>query len=324
MRALVTGATGFVGGHLVDRLLERGDTVTALVRAPARAAEAASRGVRLVPGDLSDHDALRQAVRDQDVVYHVAALTGAVDEAEFMLANRDGTANLAQAVVGAGATARFVLVSSMAAGGPSRYGIPKEADGRDQPVTMYGRSKLAAESVLRGELLSWTILRPPTVYGPRDRDNLLTVFRAARLGVAPVFGDGSMELSIVHVLDLADAIVRAGTMAGLDGRVFYVNHPEILTSAGLVRAIGREMGRDVTLLPIPEWLARTALNASGLWAAALRRKTILRADKANEFYQEAWTGNSTPFIEATGWEPQWSLAPGLVNTATWYREHGWL
>lgn len=324
MKALVTGATGFVGGHLMERLLERGDTVTALVRSPARAAEAAAQGVRLIKGDLADLAALRAATLDQDVVYHVAALTGAVDEAEFMLANRDGTANLARATVAAGGSARFVLVSSMAAGGPSRRGALKAADGHDQPVTMYGRSKLAAELVLRGEPLGWTVLRPPTVYGPRDRDNLLTVFKAARLGVAPVFGDGSMELSIIHVVDLVNAIVCAGTMPGLEHRVFYVNHPEVITSAELVRTIGQEMGKEITLLPVPEWVARTALNATGLWARALGRKTILRADKANEFYQEAWTGDATPFSAATGWHPRWSLAAGVADTAAWYRKAGWL
>ena len=97
MRALVTGSTGFVGGHLVDRLLARGDDVTALVRTPARAAGFAERGVRLVTGDLGDKEALREATRGQDVVYHVAALTGAVNEAAFLAANRDGTVNVAQA-----------------------------------------------------------------------------------------------------------------------------------------------------------------------------------------------------------------------------------
>ena len=324
MKALVTGATGFVGGHLMDRLLERGDDVTALVRSPTRAADAANRGARLIRGDLSDLAALSEAVAGQDVIYHVAALTGAVDEAEFMMANRDGTANLARAVVEAGGTGRFVLVSSMAAGGPARYGTPKRAENASLPVTMYGRSKLASEQVLQSGQLPWTILRPPTVYGPRDRDNLLTLFKAVRLGIAPVFGDGSMELSVIHVADLVDAIVRAGTTEGLDRQLFYVNHPEIITSAALVKAIGKEMGRDPLLLPIPEWLARTALHATGAWAAALRRKTILRADKANEFYQDAWTGDAAPFIEATGWAPQWGLESGIRNTANWYREHDWL
>lgn len=324
MKALVTGATGFVGGHLVDRLLARGDSVTALVRSPAKAAELTARGVRLVRGDLGDHAALTEAAAAQDVIYHAAALTGAVDEAEFLAANRDGTANVVRAALAGGAP-RFVLVSSMAAGGPAGRGRPKGADGHDTPVTMYGRSKLASEQVLRGAALPWVILRPPTVYGPRDRDNLITVFKAARLGIAPVFGDGSMEVSIVHVEDLADAIVLAGTAGEqVVGQTYYTNHPEVLSSADLVREIARSMGRGVTLLPIPEWAARVALTATGAWAAALRRKTILRADKANEFYQAAWTGDPASFIDATGWQPRFDAATGLAHTHDWYRQAGWL
>lgn len=324
MKALVTGATGFVGGHLVDQLLERGDTVTALVRTPARAADAAARGVTLVQGDLGDLDALAKATDGQEVIYHVAALTGAVNEAEFLAANRDGTRDLARAAVEAGGTARFVLVSSMAAGGPARRGVPKRASDPNAPVTMYGRSKLASEAALAAEPLTWTILRPPTIYGPRDRDNLLTVFKAARLGIAPVFGTGAMELSLVYVTDLVDAMIRAATSDATRHQLFYVNHPEVITSADLVRGIGREMGREVSLFPIPEWMARVALNATGAWAAALSRKTILRADKANEFYQEAWTGDASDFVAATGWTPHWDFATGIASTAAWYRTAKWL
>ncbi len=321
---MVTGATGFVGGHLVDQLRARGDEVVALVRSPAKAGRLAEQGVTLVRGDLHDHAAMRAAVDGADVIYHVAALTGAVDEAEFLAANRDGTAHLLAAARAAGHGPRFVLVSSMAAGGPARRDMPRIADGDDQPVTMYGRSKLASERVLRGEPLPWTILRPPSVYGPRDRDNFLTVFRAARLGVAPVFGDGSMQLSLIHVEDLAAAIIAAGTRDGVVGRTYYVNHPEVVTSAEMVRAIGRTVGRDVRLLPLPEWAARTALTATGAWAALWRQRTILRADKANEFFQEAWTGDPSPFIAATGWTPRFDLASGLPQTAAWYRDAGLL
>ena len=324
MKALVTGATGFVGGHLVDQLLARGDTVTALVRSTTRAASLASRGVVLVQGDLGNHDALREAAAGQEVVYHCAALTGAVDEAEFMTANRDGTANLARACLVTGGRQRFVLISSMAAGGPARHGVPRTEAGPDRPVTMYGRSKLAAERVLCEEALEWTILRPPTVYGPRDRDNLLSVFRATRLGFAPVFGDGSMELSLIHVVDLATAIVAAGTRPGLGSLVFYVNHPEIVTSASLVRAIGRSIGHEVRLVPVPEWIARPLLAASGTTAGLLRRKTILRADKANEFYQEAWTADPSAFVKATGWHGAFDMVSGIGDTASWYRKNGWL
>ncbi|HET7041004.1 MAG TPA: NAD-dependent epimerase/dehydratase family protein [Gemmatimonadales bacterium] len=324
MRVFLTGATGFVGGHIVDRLLVRGDEVTALVRSPARAAGLAERGVRLVRGDLHDLPALHAGAADADVVLHVAALTGAVDEREFLAANRDGTANVLAAASAAPRTPRLVYVSSRAAGGPARRGRPKVDALDDRPVTMYGRSKLAGEQVLRASAHPWVILRPPTVYGPRDRDNLLTVFKAARTGFAPVFGAGTMELSAIHVTDLADACLAALAGEGVVRGTFYVNHPEVVTSAELVRRIGATMGRRVRLVGIPEWLARVALTATGTFAALFHRKTILRADKANEFYQEAWTGDPAPFGALTGWRAARDLTTGLAETYTFYRGAGWL
>lgn len=324
MRVLVTGATGFVGSHVVDRLLARGHEVVALLRSPAKAGDLEARGVRLVRGDLADLPALTAAAEGVAVVYHIAALTGAVDEAEFLHANRDGTANVVRAARAGGGDPRLVLISSMAAGGPSGRDRPRHGPGEDRPVTMYGRSKLASERVVREQPLPWTILRPPTIYGPRDRDNLITIFKAARSGFSPVFGDGSQQLSLVHVDDLAEAILRAGEAPGVLGGTYYTNHPEVLTSAELVAHVGRALGRSVRLVPLPEWLTRSALTVTGAWAAAFRQRTILRADKANEFFQPAWTGDPTPFITATGWTPRFDAATGLAHTAAWYRTAGWL
>jgi len=324
MKVFLTGATGFVGGHLVDQLLAGGHTIAALVRSPAKAASLKERGVTLIQGDLHHHAALREGAAQADVVIHVAALTGAVDEAEFLAANRDGTANVLGAAASAPTRPRVVYVSSMAAGGPARRGVPKRDAGADHPVTMYGRSKLAGEAVLRSSGHPWVILRPPTVYGPRDQDNLLTVFKAARTGFAPVFGDGSMEMSAIYVVDLADACIAAATSEGAGGGTFYVNHPEIVTSAALVRKIGRAMGREVRLIGIPELVARGILSVTGGLAALFKRKTILRADKANEFYQEAWTGDPTPFSGATGWSALVGLDQGLDLTYAYYRKMGWL
>ncbi len=325
MKALVTGATGFVGSHLVDRLLSRGHDVTALIRSPAKAAGLAERGVHLVRGDLADLAALAEATAGQAVIYHAAALTGASDEATFLAANREGTRNLIEAASAAGGGARMVLVSSGAAGGPARRGVPRTADGADAPVTMYGRSKLAAEAVVRESDLAWTVLRPSAVYGPRDLDGFLPVFRAAgRLGIAPVFGDGSQELSLIHAEDFADACIAAADAPGTLRQVYYVNHPEVITSAELARAVGRAVGRPVRVLPLPAWLARVALGVTGRWASLTGRKTILQGDKANEFLQPAWTGDPSPFIRDTGWAPRHDLDAGLRQTAAWFREQGLL
>jgi len=325
VKALVTGATGFVGGQLTHLLRDRGHEVTALVRSPSRAAPLAARDVRLVQGDLADTRALAEAARGQDVVFHLAALTGAVNEAEFQQANRDGTARLVEAAVAAGVP-RLVLVSSAAAGGPSAPGAPRRGDDApDTPLTMYGRSKLASERVVRDAPLEWTILRPPAVYGPGDLANFLTVFRTARrFGIAPVFGDGSQEISLVHVADLAAATLAAAEAPDAFRQTWYVNHPEVLTTRELVRAIGREVGRELTVVPLPLWAARAALTVTGAWAAAWRTRSILRADKAHEFGAPAWTGDPEPFSRVTGWQAEFDHKTGLADAAAWYRARGLL
>jgi nucleoside-diphosphate-sugar epimerase len=322
MRALVTGATGFVGSHLVELLRRRGDEVTALARSPAKAATLAPLGVKVVAGDLHDGPALRHAVEGQDVVFHVAGVVAARTEAEFIRADRDGTMNLVNAAQQVG-NPRFILVSSMAAGGPAGRGAPRNGTEPSQPVTAYGRSKLAAEGVVTGSSLPWCILRPPMVYGPRDRE-VLKVFRLARLGLAPIFGDGSQELSAVHGADLAEALVAAATAASSARRVYYPCHPEIFTSADFVRAVGRAVGRRVSLLPIPGQVARALLRVTETSAKLAGQATILTTDKANEFFQPAWTGDPAPLARDAGWRAVHDLESGLADTWRWYRSAGWL
>jgi nucleoside-diphosphate-sugar epimerase len=322
VKAFVTGATGFVGGHLVAALRAAGAEVTALVRSPDRAAALAAGGVRLVPGALDDAEALARAVEGHDAVYHVAGLVAARSEAEFLAVNRDGTARLVAAAERAG-TGRLVLVSSLAAAGPSAPGQPLRGDEPPRPVTRYGRSKLAAEAVVRQSGLDWTIVRPPAVYGPADRE-MYRVFRAASFGVAPVFGDGSLELSLVFAPDLAGALIAAAGAPAARGRVLYAAHPERLTSRDLVERVGRAAGRRVLVIGVPRPVAWGVLAASDATARLLGRATVLNLDKAGEFFQAAWTCDPAPLTEATGWTAEHDLDRGAAATLAWYRDAGWL
>ena len=322
MKVLVTGATGFVGSHLVEALRRRHDDVTALVRSPDKARALEGHGVRLVWGDLHHPAALERAAASQDVVIHVAGLVAARDEAEFLRANREGTARLLEAAVRAGVR-RLVLVSSMAAGGPSAPGRPLTGAEPARPVTAYGRSKLAAEELVRAGGVPWTILRPPMVYGPRDRE-VLKVFRFARLGIAPVFGEGTQELSAVHGADLARALVASATAERAIGRLYYACHPETFTSTAFVRSVAATLGRPVRVIRVPHRLGSAALWLTGAAARLIGRPTIFTADKANEFFQPAWTGDPRPLVEETGWVPEFGLEGGLADTYEWYRAAGWL
>ncbi len=322
MRVLVTGGTGFVGRHVIEALHRRGDEITALVRSERRAASLAALGVELVVGDLHDTGALAAATRRQHTVYHVAGMIAARNEAEFDRANRQGTEHLVAAAAEANVE-RFVLVSSLAAAGPSRPGLPLVGDEAPNPVTAYGRSKLAAEAAVRASALGWTVVRPPIVYGPRDRE-VLKLFKVARTGFAPVFGSADQELSAVYGPDLANAIVAAAGTAAAVGQTYYACHPVSFTSRQLIDGIGRALGRRVRPLRLPRGLAGPVLGLTATIARLAGRATVLHPDKANEFFQPAWTADPDPLIRDTGWQPKYDLAAGLAATVAWYREAGWL
>jgi nucleoside-diphosphate-sugar epimerase len=323
MKALVTGATGFVGGHLVEALRRAGHTVTALVRSPAKGAPLTERGVRLIEGDLHAAQALAAAAEGQDVVFHVAAVTSALGAAGFHRPNVEGTARVVAAATAA-SVGRLVHVSSLAAAGPAEPGRPLRGDEPGRPVTAYGRSKLAAEEAVRAARLPWTIIRPPMVYGPGDRE-FLRAFRAARLlGISPVFGTGAQELVAVFAPDLAEALVAAAVAGATAGGTYVASHAEVFTQLDLARKLGRAVGREVTVPRLPGLFARPILLASETAARLTGRPTLLTSDKANEFFAPAWTADPSPLARDAGWIAAHDLDAGLRRTADWYRERGWL
>lgn len=322
MKAFVTGATGFIGTHLVRALLARGHTVTSLIRTPAKARGPEWQAVRMIRGDLDDTAALREGCRDADVVFHVAGAVAARGAAGFMSVNRDATAKVLEATQ-EHSPRRFVYVSSQAAGGPNRRGQAIDESHPAAPVTHYGRSKLAAEMLVRASPLPWTIVRPAVVYGERDRE-LLKAFKIVRLGVMPVFGDGRQELSAIYAGDLAEALIAVALADATAGRLYYAAHPQPTTSGALVHAIGQAMGATVRVVPLPAVVARTVLTVVGGVAALRGRATVVSPDKAAEFFAPAWTCRPDALARDAGWHARTPLDAGLRRTAEWYRTAGWL
>ncbi|MEK6688787.1 MAG: NAD(P)-dependent oxidoreductase [Gemmatimonadota bacterium] len=321
MTVLVTGGTGFVGSHVITALLQAGHPVRGLVRSRSKAEALGLGNVEWVAGDLTDTAALEAATRGVSAIIHLAGLVAARSELEFLSTNRDGTERLVRAA--AETQARFVHVSSLAAAGPSQPGQPLSGDEPPRPVSAYGRSKLASEHAVRAGPLPWVILRPPAVYGPRDRE-MFRIFRAATFGVAPVFGTGSQELSLVYGPDLAEAIVAATMAEGMEGTVCYPAHAEVLTARQVAMTIGEASGRQVRILGIPQPLARGALQLTGAFARLTNRATLLTPDKGNELFQRAWTCDPAGLNQATGWQARHDLAQGALETYHWYLGAGWL
>jgi nucleoside-diphosphate-sugar epimerase len=278
-RVAVTGATGFVGSHLVAALCRAGAQVSCLVRTAAREADLRDAGSTVVKGDLEQPAALAELVDRAEIVYHVAGLVQAADEGAFLRVNRDGTARVVEAARKA-PLRRLVYVSSLSVSGPAPRGSPLADTEKAAPVTPYGRSKQAGEEVVRASGLPFTILRPPAVYGPADRQ-FLRLFRLARTGLLPLLGDGHQELSLVHVHDLAEGAIAAAESPVCAQGTYHVTHPEVVTQRTLVEAVGTAVGRKVRAVPLSHRVVRQVLRASGTWARVTRRPSLLSPDKAD-------------------------------------------
>jgi nucleoside-diphosphate-sugar epimerase len=301
-------------------LLARGDRVRALARTPAP--DLAAAGAEVVTGALEDPSALPRLVEGAEVVHHVAGAIAARSEADFMRVNGEGTARVAEAARAAGVR-RFVYVSSIAVSGPSARGKPMDEAGPARPITPYGRSKRAGEEAVVRSGVSYTIVRPPVVYGPRDRA-LLRVFRIARRGYAPLLGDGLQELSLIFAADLARALLAAAASPAAEGRTYHAAHPEVVTQRELVRAIGRACGRTVRTIAVPAPVVRALITVTAVAARMTGRATFLEPSKAPELLAPAWACTSDALARDAGWRVEVDLHRGLEETARWYREAGWL
>ncbi|MFB3828106.1 MAG: NAD-dependent epimerase/dehydratase family protein [Bryobacteraceae bacterium] len=311
MLALVTGATGFVGSHLAERLLGEGWQVRCLVRRTS-SLRWLPPGVETVYGDLAGGEGLREAVRDADTVFHVAGVTKARRTAEYYEGNVRATANLLEAAAG---VPRLVHVSSLAAAGP---GADLSEDAPARPVSAYGRSKLEAEQLVRGRAV---IIRPPVVFGPRDTD-VLHIFRAVSRGRMVRIGRGDSRFSFIYVKDLAEALASAARSAAPG--TYFAAHPRAVSWGDFANAIGAELRVKVRTLAAPAWAAYAAGFCAELWSRVAARPLIISRDKIREAVHPYWTCNPGRARAAFGFEARTALAQAVAETVAWYRENGWL
>jgi nucleoside-diphosphate-sugar epimerase len=328
VRVFVTGATGFVGLHLVKALLERGDDVVCLVRDLDRAKLLLGDvAPQLVRGDLSDGETLRSGCEDAEIIYHSAGLTTARRRDEFFAINAEGTRHVLEAAAAAAPSLkRFVYVSSQAAAGPSTKGHPRVENDQPSAVSNYGASKLAGENEVRASSLPWTIIRPCAVYGPGDAA-FLPVFKLLRLGVLPVLGSTKQELSMIHVVDLVKALLGA-VAPTTECQTYFSSHPEIVDAKTFSKHISSAVAPNRRSRPLvfglPPWVARALLTVTDTAAGLVGKSTFLSRDKGNEYLAEAWVCSPKKLEEGTGWRAEIAIEEGVRTTAGWYREHGWL
>jgi nucleoside-diphosphate-sugar epimerase len=325
MRALVTGGHGFIGSHLVRRLLADGVEVRCLSRRAGRPAALAGLDVEVVPGDVRRPEGLVRALRGVDEVYHLAGLTSSLSRAAMFATNAGGTSRVLRAARAAGVGGRFVYCSSLATVGPAPRGVPHDEAVPPAPITWYGQSKRAAEeaALAMREELPLTIVRPPAVYGPRD-EAFLTLFQAAARGLALLPGDPTRSYSLIHAADLAAALVAAAGAPATLGGVFFAAHPRVVTLLEVVEAAERAVGRRTLRLALPDSFLRLVGRVVDLFSQWTGRPSVLGTQRMKEVSRGDWTCSPAALEGATGWRAERGLAEGFAETAAWYREHGLL
>ncbi len=344
-KVLVTGASGFIGGQLAEALISRGDEVTCLVRRAVSADRLASLGAKVIEGDVTVAGQLLPAIANVDTVFHLAGALQVLNAADFHRVNAGGVANLLDACRARTTPPVVVIVSSLAAMGPSRRGQPHTESDAPRPVSNYGRSKRAGEieAVARAAHVPTTIVRPSIVLGEGDRVGLSMFRMIDRLRTHLVPGWARSSLSMIHVADLVPALIAAaerGTRlaapdAGANGALigdridprghYFIAGDEHPTYAQLGRMVGEAVGRRRTLvIPVPSglvWPIAACVEATG---RIRRRAPFAGLDKAREALAGHWTCSSARARADLGFNPAAPLADRLRQTAEWYRRHGWL
>ena len=329
MRALVTGSSGFVGSHLVEELVRQGYTVRVLLRGGAVSPWLRDLPLECVQADFQDAPALTRALLGIDIVFHVGGVTKALNAGGYIEGNAAPTKALLEAACaggGAGSIRRFVLVSSIAMMGPvARAGDASGEDDIPRPVEAYGRAKMTAELVARAyaDRVPITIIRPPTVYGPRDKD-CLEMFKLIKKGLNLYYGNAKKYTSIVYVRDLVQGMILAAVSPDARNRAYFLCNDAALTWKELQTAIKRAMKRRALGIYLPACTADAAAFFGEIIMKLTRKPLLVNREKARLGRPRYWIASNKRARAELGFAPKTSLEDGLAETYAWYTEHKWL
>jgi nucleoside-diphosphate-sugar epimerase len=316
---LVTGASGFIGGHLLDLLRERRIDFRCLARRTSSIRSSPSVPVAL--GDLATGEGLEEALRGVRAVIHLAGVTSALRPADYYTGNVRASEILASAI--RGKEIRMVHVSSLAAAGPSQNGEPLREDAEQRPVSAYGKSKLEGESAVRAVLPEAVIVRPPVVYGPRDTA-LLNVLKPISKGWSIEIGGGERWFSFIYVSDLAEALLACAANLQIAGGTYFVAHPKPVSWSQLAATAAGIMGRRTRILRLPPAAARAVGSCADAWSRITGKPGMLSREKILEAQCMCWTCDPGRAASEWGFEARTSIEDGMAKTLAWYKEGGWL
>tara|TARA_R110002096_G_scaffold435770_1_gene662618 strand:- start:88989 stop:89924 length:936 start_codon:yes stop_codon:yes gene_type:complete len=305
----LTGATGFVGGHLLEELLSHGYTVNALTRRPQQA----RKNVKWISGDLENRPAISELVDDVDVIINAAGLIKAKSQKEFIAANSDSVSTLIKAVKSSHKKPHFIQVSTLAA--------------REAAISDYAMSKHQGEIHLQNNKsgINWTIVRPPGVYGPKDSETL-KIFKALTWRVALSPSNSTFRVSWIHVSDLAKAISHVienrdyydRTIELDDGHGNGYSHKEFYATASKI------LNLNPLYITLPKFTLKSIGHINDIVGRMFGYAPMLSAMKVNEMCHPDWVCRKETKTQITGWVPEHDLESGLKETLDWYKKNNYI
>lgn len=328
MKALITGATGFIGSHLAELLLSKGFEIRCIVRKTSNLQWLKDKPYQLLEANFSDKESINKAVEGVDYIFHVAGQVAGRTYNDFLKSNRDSVTQLLDAVVEKNPTLkRFVLVSSQTAAGPSvSLKQPKLESDECNPITKYGKSKLEGEIAAAKYMdkVPITIVRPSAVYGPRDTATL-QLFQAVNMGVGVLIGTKPKYVSIVNSSDLVRGIAEAGLSENSSGKTYFISSEKYYNWEEIFEAMKVSLQKNHLIkIKFPHFAVKISASLSQFFGKFSKKPPIFDKEKGEDFIQEFWTCSVENAKKDFGYKQLCSLEDGFVETVKWYRDYKWL
>jgi len=324
--AVVTGATGFVGSHLVDLLLSKNYKVRVITRKSSSMHWLKDKNIEVYDCGLTNEEGLTKAFADAEYIYHVAGVVKSKKPEGYFIGNVETTRHLLQAALSIKNTLkRFLVVSSLTAAGPSKPDKPVNEEMPCSPITTYGRSKLAEEEIARTYMdrLPITICRAPAVFGERDTE-ILIFFKTFKRGLMTTIGGNDKILSLIHVTDLVNGLYLAATSSVSSGQTYFISSEKFYTWDEVGKITGNIIGKKPFKISVPHKAVYSIAAVAQFLAMFSSKPATLNIEKAKDITQQAWICDVSKAKKEIGFSQKISLEEGIRRTIEWYTEMKWI
>jgi len=324
--AVVTGANGFVGSHLVDLLLENNYIVRCITRKSSNLKWLKNKDVQIFDSGLLDKEGLRKAFKGADYIYHVAGVIKSKKPEGYFQGNVETTRVLLETAVEFKDTIKkFLVVSSQTAAGPSYNGKVMTENDPCNPITTYGRSKLAEEELAKSfmNLLPITICRAPAVFGDRDTE-IFIFFKTFSKGLMTTIGFDKKLISLIYVKDLVKGFMLAADSDKSAGQTYFISSEKYYTWDEIGDITAKVLGKNPIKIKVPHSIVYTIAAVAQIIAMFSSKPATLNIEKSRDLTRNAWICDTGKAIRELNYHQTIPIEEGIKRTCEWYKKQDWL